>query len=296
MHRDLKPENVLLTDKTPTADVLIVDFGLGRFVKRLDEMMDTICGTHSYLAPELVHCDRGDLEGYTRAVDSWGVGLTMCNLDARRAAPVRALVPVSARCIPRQALRRYITLFGFNPFVRDTNMATQQAIITGQFGYPHNSNVSAEAKDMLSKLMKLDPRKRVLPEDALQHQWFHMQAWLRPRSPTPMAVAKSHARHTPAECAASLRSHPAWRTWTSRPTCLRRGARSAPGATTTHPPTPRPPRRAPSADPSLLPPTSAATAVNRLKNLVGAGSGRASGVDTDEEMATAAARTTISGE
>lgn len=95
---------------------------------------------------------------------------------------------------------------------------------------------------------------------------------------------------------ASLRSHPAWRTWTSRPTCLRRGARSAPGATTTHPPTPRPPRRAPSADPSLLPPTSAATAVNRLKNLVGAGSGRASGVDTDEEMATAAARTTISGE
>ena len=78
--------------------------------------------------------------------------------------------------------------------------------------------------------------------------------------------------------------------------CLRRGARSAPGATTTHPPTPRPPRRAPSADPSLLPPTSAATAVNRLKNLVGAGSGRASGVDTDEEMATAAARTTISGE
>ena len=130
----------------------------------------------------------------------------------------------------------------------------------------------------------------------VQHQWFHMQAWLRPRSPTPMAVAKSHARHTPAVCAASLRSHPAWRTWTSRPTCLRRGARSAPGATTTHPPTPRPPRRAPSADPSLLPPTSAATAVNRLKNLVGAGSGRASGVDTDEEMATAAARTTISGE
>ena len=55
-------------------------------------------------------------------------------------------------------------------------------------------------------------------------------------------------------------------------------------------------RWAPSADPSLLPPTSAATAVNRLKNLVGAGSGRASGVDTDEEMATAAARTTISGE
>ena len=46
----------------------------------------------------------------------------------------------------------------------------------------------------------------------------------------------------------------------------------------------------------LPPPTSAATAVNRLKNLVGAGSGRASGVDTDEEMATAAARTTISGE
>ena len=31
--------------------------------------MRTICGTHKYLAPELVQCDRGQLQGYDKAID-----------------------------------------------------------------------------------------------------------------------------------------------------------------------------------------------------------------------------------
>ena len=38
-------------------------------------MMETVCGTHHYLAPELVRCDRGEISSYDRSVDVWGIGL-----------------------------------------------------------------------------------------------------------------------------------------------------------------------------------------------------------------------------
>ena len=60
VHRDLKPENILLSDKTDEAHILIADFGLGRFVNNLGQKMETVCGTHHYLAPELVKCVPAD--------------------------------------------------------------------------------------------------------------------------------------------------------------------------------------------------------------------------------------------
>ena len=48
---------------------------------------------HRYLAPELVQCDRGQLQGYDKAIDMWGVGLLA-----------------------------FIMLYGFNPFARDTQV------------------------------------------------------------------------------------------------------------------------------------------------------------------------------
>merc|ERR1719231_2160264 len=71
-HRDLKPENVLLSDATDLSTIKIVDLGLSRFFDA-SKPMRTICGTHKYLAPELVQCDRGMVKGYDKAVDMWGV-------------------------------------------------------------------------------------------------------------------------------------------------------------------------------------------------------------------------------
>ena len=88
VHRDLKPENILLSDKTVNAHILIADFGLGRFLKSQGQKMETVCGTHHYLAPELVRCDRGEISSYDRSVDVWGIGLIA-----------------------------FIMLFGFNPFL-----------------------------------------------------------------------------------------------------------------------------------------------------------------------------------
>ena len=84
VHRDPKPENVLLSDRSEAAVIKIVDLGLSRFV---DErmLMRTICGTHKYLAPELVQTDRGQLQGYDKAIDM----CARCCPPPRRARSVR---------------------------------------------------------------------------------------------------------------------------------------------------------------------------------------------------------------
>ena len=67
VHRDIKPENVLLSDNTTGAQIKIVDLGLSRFHDER-KLMRTICGTHKYLAPELIKCDRGQAQGYDKTV------------------------------------------------------------------------------------------------------------------------------------------------------------------------------------------------------------------------------------
>ena len=99
VHRDIKPENVLLSDNTTGAQIKIVDLGLSRFHDER-KLMRTICGTHKYLAPELIKCDRGQAQGYDKTIDMWGVGLLA-----------------------------YIMLFGFNPFARSAQTETHNAIL-----------------------------------------------------------------------------------------------------------------------------------------------------------------------
>jgi len=64
MYRDLKPENALISYK---GYCKLCDFGMAKFSK---QRAHTFCGTPSYIAPELT-----DPEGYTGAVDWWGLGV-----------------------------------------------------------------------------------------------------------------------------------------------------------------------------------------------------------------------------
>ena len=76
-HRDLKLENLLLADTEDLASVKIADFGLAKAAFRSDGMMERaggggVCGTPSYLAPEIISGQR-----YTPAVDCWAAGVCM---------------------------------------------------------------------------------------------------------------------------------------------------------------------------------------------------------------------------
>ena len=143
VHRDLKPENILLSDQTESARLLVADFGLGCFIAHAASTMETVCGTHHYLAPELVKCDRGELASYDKSIDIWGVGL-IC----------------------------FMMLFGYNPFLRQSTLATHQAIVECKYTFPKKDNVSSEAKSMIKKMICLDRKKRISIEAALKHKWF----------------------------------------------------------------------------------------------------------------------------
>ena len=142
VHRDIKPENVLLSDRSEAAAVKLCDMGLARHFQTR-QLLRTICGTHKYLAPELIKCDRGQAQGYDKTIDMWGVGLLA-----------------------------YIMLFGFNPFARSAQTETHNAILACTWAFPDGYTVSKEAMDFVSSLLRVEPGKRLSAANALKHPFM----------------------------------------------------------------------------------------------------------------------------
>uniref|UniRef100_A0A6I8MY27 Calcium/calmodulin-dependent protein kinase type IV n=1 Tax=Ornithorhynchus anatinus TaxID=9258 RepID=A0A6I8MY27_ORNAN len=139
VHRDLKPENLLYADLSPDAPLKIGDFGLSKIV---DEQgtMKTICGTPGYCAPEILHGGP-----YGPEVDMWSVGVIT-----------------------------YILLCGFEPFFDargDQYMYSRILNCDYEFISPWWDEVSLNAKDLVQKLIVLDPQKRLTVHQALEHPW-----------------------------------------------------------------------------------------------------------------------------
>ncbi|KAM6921667.1 calcium/calmodulin-dependent protein kinase type IV [Xenentodon cancila] len=102
--------------------------------------MKTVCGTPGYCAPEIL---RGN--AYGPEVDMWSVGVIL-----------------------------YILLCGFEPFFDprgDQYMYSRILNCDYEFVSPWWDEVSLNAKDLVSKLIVLDPHKRLSVREALQHPW-----------------------------------------------------------------------------------------------------------------------------
>ena len=68
LHRDLKPQNILVS-KINT--LVITDFGFARYFES-DVMLQTICGSPLYMAPEILL-----KKNYTNSYDLWSVGIIL---------------------------------------------------------------------------------------------------------------------------------------------------------------------------------------------------------------------------
>ncbi|XP_065059579.1 calcium/calmodulin-dependent protein kinase type IV-like [Rhopilema esculentum] len=139
VHRDLKPENLLYGSPAEDAPLKIADFGLSKILTN-NSTMQTVCGTPGYCAPEVL---RG--EEYEPAIDMWAVGVIT-----------------------------YILLCGFEPFYDDRgDQAMFQRILKCDYEFmsPWWDEVSVNAKDLVSKLIVKDPKKRLTAKQALQHPW-----------------------------------------------------------------------------------------------------------------------------
>jgi len=141
VHRDLKPENLLVAEKKYTADshIKVADFGLARVVSDKD-MMKTACGTPGYVAPEVLK-NKGYDSG---AVDLWSAGVIL-----------------------------YILLCGFPPFYEEEMPALFDQIMKARYDFPSPwwDDIPEDAKNMVKKLLIVDPTKRMTAAQVLADPW-----------------------------------------------------------------------------------------------------------------------------
>lgn len=141
VHRDVKASNVLLAADGVTAK--LADFGLAARLPTRGRLT-TVCGTHDFLAPEMILTGHGESDGYGTSVDCWAVGLMLHGL-----------------------------LWGKNPFERDTDIATLQAILAGDYAVPDDGGRASPAVcELLAALLIVDPVHRATADHAVSHRWL----------------------------------------------------------------------------------------------------------------------------
>jgi len=133
VHRDLKPENLLLDSK---CNVKIADFGLSN-VMRDGHFLKTSCGSPNYAAPEVIS---GKLYAGPE-VDVWSCGVIL-----------------------------YALLCGSLPF-DDENIPNLFKKIKGGI-YTLPSHLSSGARDLIPRMLVVDPMKRMTIPEIRQHPWF----------------------------------------------------------------------------------------------------------------------------
>lgn len=144
VHRDIKPENILVIDKE--LNVKLADFGLAKIIGE-ESFTTTLCGTPSYVAPEIL--EQSNRRRYTRAVDIWSLGVVL-----------------------------YICLCGFPPFSDElyspeNPYTLSQQIKMGRFDYPspYWDSVGDPALDLIDRMLTVDVEKRITVEECLEHPW-----------------------------------------------------------------------------------------------------------------------------
>ncbi|KAJ8378453.1 hypothetical protein AAFF_G00242680 [Aldrovandia affinis] len=139
VHRDLKPENLLVQRNPDGSRTLkLADFGLAMVVT---EPIFTVCGTPTYVAPEIL-----SEKGYGLPVDMWATGVIL-----------------------------YILLSGFPPFRSQEKDQDElfELIQQGEYEFlpPYWDHISDGAKGLIRGLLLVDPGARLTAEQALHHPW-----------------------------------------------------------------------------------------------------------------------------
>lgn len=138
IHRDLKPENFLLVNRDDDSPLKATDFGLSIFIEEGKVYRDVV-GSAYYVAPEVLR------RNYGKEIDVWSAGVIL-----------------------------YILLCGFPPFSAENEKGIFDEILVGRPDFRSSPwpSISYSAKDLVRKMLAMDPRKRITAAEALEHPWL----------------------------------------------------------------------------------------------------------------------------
>ena len=140
IHRDIKPENLLLDDNYR---VKLSDFGWANYQEE-NQLRKTFCGTPEYLSPEMIR-----KTGHNFSVDIWTLGVLLFEL-----------------------------LAGYAPFTGANQSELFMNIKKLKINWP--VDFPPLAKNLVSKILKLNPKERLSIEEISSHAWFEKNPPLRP--------------------------------------------------------------------------------------------------------------------
>lgn len=143
-HRDLKPENLLLrdSDNEHLGNIVIADFGVAHHLEHDAEMMKTLVGSPGYSAPELFT----ENSYLGPPADIYSIGVIT-----------------------------YALISGRNPWGKSQdNVKVVKAQTSGKIDFSDKGwkEVSEEAKQFIEACLKVDPKKRMTSDEALNHPWL----------------------------------------------------------------------------------------------------------------------------
>jgi cell division cycle 2-like protein len=174
LHRDLKTSNILVHR---SGKVALCDFGLARRYQDPPRALTQLVVTLWYRAPELLFGE----DCYGPAIDMWSLGCIFGELICQEAmmqgqgeldqidkifsmvgAPTEEAWPDFSK-LPSAGIFRW--------------KSTQNTLLPGKFPVnapPHfrQTFLDGNGYDLLSKLLTLDPKKRITAQEALNHKYF----------------------------------------------------------------------------------------------------------------------------
>lgn len=144
VHRDLKPSNIQYADDSGLPEsIRLSDFGFAKQLRAENGLLMTPCYTATFMAPEVLK-----KQGYDAACDIWSLGILL-----------------------------YTMIAGFSPFASSPNDTAEEilaqigigkvAIMGGNWDL-----VSDAAKDLVTKMLHVDPHQRLTAPQVLRHAWI----------------------------------------------------------------------------------------------------------------------------
>lgn len=139
VHRDIKSTNILISED---GSVKLIDFGLSKVPTQ--DMMDTMCGSPLYMAPEVLF-----KQDYDSTCDLWSIGILV-----------------------------YEMTYGFNPFNESIDMQSLKSkmLKADSILYPKlnvkGEKVSGECKTLMQSLLNKDASKRMNWVTIGRHEWL----------------------------------------------------------------------------------------------------------------------------